>query len=67
MDAIRQRIDHINELSEQGRDVLNDRWHRQVRRTFIMAGVAAALLGLFFGLYMRRLLKDVSSAFPSIA
>ena len=63
IDAIRQRIIHINTLTEQGRDVLNDRWRRQVRRTFVSAGVVAVLIGLFFGFYMRHLLKDVSVAF----
>ena len=63
MDAIRVRIDDINQLSQQRRDEYTATWHRQTRTVILAIAVTAILLGLVIGLYIRRLLQQVSSAF----
>ncbi len=63
MDDVRKRIGDLNILTEQVRTEAIQRWRDQVR-TMIAAIIAfAVLIGLVIGLYVRRLMEQVSRAF----
>ncbi len=63
MDAIRQRIHTLNDVTIQNRDRAVLRWRQQVQITLVALLVVAIALGLIIGLYVRRLLHQVSAAF----
>ena len=63
MDDIRHRIANLNLRTQTARETAVKDWHRQIR-TFIIAMILAALaIGLIIGLYVRRLINQVSRAF----
>ena len=63
MDEIRGRLAALNNATVKRRDVGIQRWQRQ-NRTLTLALILNTLaLSLVLGLYIRRLLKEVSSAF----
>ena len=63
MDEIRTRIDDLNKFSERRLDEYNDNWRRRTRTLTVALVCTAILLGLVIGLYVRRLLHEVSAAF----
>ena len=63
MDNIRQRADDFNQVTANARVQTVDRWHRQVRTMIVVLVSGAILIGLTIGLYVRRLLHQVSAAF----
>ena len=63
MDDIRRKIADLNAFTQSKRDEAGLRWHRQVRQTIMALMIAAVLLGLIIGLYIRRLIAQISSAF----
>jgi PAS domain S-box-containing protein len=63
VDNIRTRIADLNSVTERTRADAALRWRSQVRSLLIALGIAAGLLGLVIGFYVRRLIQQVSSAF----
>ena len=63
MDDIRSKIAALNAFTQGNRLQAVARWHRQVRATIIALMVAAIALGLVIGLYVRRLIGQISAAF----
>lgn len=63
MDNIRARVDALNAFTEDVRRQAVQRWHHQVRTTFISLLVASIALGLLIGFYVRSLIQQVSAAF----
>ncbi len=63
MDDVRKRIGDLNILTEQVRTEAIQRWRRQVHTMTAAIISFAILIGLVIGLYVRRLIKQVSNAF----
>ncbi len=63
MDEIRKRIADLNVTTVHAREVAVEHWHKQVRNTIFFLIACSILLGLTIGLYVRRLIKQVSGAF----
>ena len=63
MDEIRARIDALNSYSEHRLAEYNDNWKRRTHTLTVALISTAVLLGLVIGIYLRRLLEEVSAAF----
>ena len=63
MDDMRSRMDGFIRLSQQRRAEYIARWREQTRKMTMALVVLAVAVGLVIGLYTRRQLQDVSSAF----
>ena len=63
MDEIRARINELNTYSENRLAEYNENWKRRTRTLTVALICTAILLGLLIGIYMRRLLQEVSAAF----
>lgn len=63
MDEIRQHLDNLSSTPQRRRDEYIVRWRSQVRVTSWAVAAVALLIGLTIGLYTRRQLHEVSTAF----
>ena len=63
MDTVRKNVGALALASRQQRDGYIRRWRFQVRITLLALVVFAVVTGLVIGLYSRRRLQEVSSAF----
>ncbi len=63
MDDMRGRLNAMTTVTQQGRDGYITQWHRQVNFMTRALMLMAVVAGLVIGLYTRRQLQDVSSAF----
>jgi PAS domain S-box-containing protein len=63
MDNIRAQVTGLNTKTEYLRDQSVLRWRRQIRTMIVALVLAAIALGLTIGLYVRRLIHQVSAAF----
>ena len=63
MDDVRGRITALNATTMHARDIAVQKWHSQVRTMIIVLLFAAVIIGLVIGLYIRRLIQQISGAF----
>ncbi len=63
MDDIRQRLNHLNKLTQDRRAASIHHWRVQVRTMTVALVVLAMLIGVVIGIYTRRLLQSVSNAY----